>query len=87
MGPLLVAALLGASVLYLYDLYVTGPAAARVFIAHLPALAWYGYVTGWDDWHLLASYAAPPISLAVVGLLQYLQVLRDATMLRATGRR
>lgn len=87
MGPLLVAALLGAAVLYLYDLYVTGPAAARVFIAHLPALAWYMAVGPYDDWRLLESYAAVPISLFVVAVLQYLLVLRDTALMRAVGRR
>ena len=88
MGPLLVAGLLGATVLYLYDLYITGPAAARVFIAHLPALAWYGYITGWQSWRLLESYAAVPVALFAVALLQYLLVARDALLVRATmGRR
>lgn len=83
---LLIAALLGAAVLYLYDLYVNGPPAARLFIAHLPALGWYALVRP-DDWRLLESYAAVPLSLLAVGLLQWVTVARDAAMMAAMRRR
>lgn len=87
MAHLFVAALVASVVLYLYDLYVSGPAAARIFVAHLPAL---GMFLLWkqDDWaELLSSYACVPITLFVVGVLQYLMVLRDATMAGALRRR
>lgn len=83
---LIIGALLGAAVLYLYDLYVTGPAAARVFVAHLPAIGWY-VGNRPDSWRLLESYACVPLSLLIVAVLQLLQVQRDAAMMRAVGRR
>lgn len=86
MGPLLVASLLGALVLFVYDLSVTGPPLARPFIAHLPALGWY-MANEPDSWRLLESYAAVPISLAIVAVLQLLVVLRDTAMYSALRRR
>lgn len=82
---LIIGALLGATVLYVYDLYVNGPAAARVFLAHLPALGWY--IPQRDDWTILESYACVPISLFVIALLQYLMVQRDVALARAFSRR
>lgn len=87
MEHLLVAALIGATVLYLYDIYATGPAAMRVFIAHLPALG-YAMLIGWKDWpELLSTYACVPVSLFVVALLQLVMVQRDVALSRAFSRR
>lgn len=87
MEHLLVASLLGALVLYSYDLFVTGPPAARPLIAHLPALAWYMFVGPYDDWRLLESYAAVIPALILVAALQLLMVQRDVALTSVFRRR
>lgn len=92
LSTLLMAALVGALILHLYDLLLQGPESARLLPALLGVSGAYlglGYddeLPGWGE-TLAHMSAGVFLAMVLVALLQLLQVKRDAVMLQTIGRR
>jgi uncharacterized PurR-regulated membrane protein YhhQ (DUF165 family) len=93
LGATLIASLVAANVLYLYDLNITGPAWARPSICSAPStlalLVLTGGLHSGKDYEkiVVLMFAANLLALVWVAVLQLLGVQRDAAMAVVLRRR
>lgn len=88
MEHLLVAALAAALVVTLYDSLVTGPGWARILLTGAAAMVAYLQLDE-GAWRrvIVGGLAAGFVALVLLAVLQYLLVLRDASMTSVLRRR